>query len=146
MEKYCIAIVHKFDEVINGECHEDDFYNNNDYYNVKNGYMYYCGVSTSEFFNKNIIKRWHNFLKSHSKNENNFPTIEIVKRKNINVKETVIERYYSVCLIKTHYLRILQRKWKRLFKKMIFNKMNPNNLQIRQLTGQWPECCRKVLY
>jgi hypothetical protein len=50
----------------------------------------------------------------------------------------------QIVIIKTIWLRIIQRKWKRVFAKrqlIIKYRSNPRSLTLRQLTGKWPEYC-----
>ena len=52
--------------------------------------------------------------------------------------------YYSVAIIKTHWLRLVQRNWKRVFKerkRIISLRGNPRALYYREVHGKWPNNC-----
>ena len=49
--------------------------------------------------------------------------------------------YYSVAIIKTFWLRLVQRNWKRVYsekKRIIRLRYNPISLFYRALHGKWP--------
>ena len=50
----------------------------------------------------------------------------------------------QIVIIKTIWLKIIQRKWKKVFAKrqqIIKYRSSPSSLSFRQLTGKWPEYC-----
>jgi len=50
----------------------------------------------------------------------------------------------TIAIIKTIWIKIIQRKWKNIYKKRhdIYNlRKIPNNLLTRQITGKWPSNC-----
>lgn len=49
-----------------------------------------------------------------------------------------------VAILKTYWLRLVQRNWKRVYserKKILKNRMNPASLFHRQVNGKWPNHC-----
>ena len=48
---------------------------------------------------------------------------------------------YSAAIIKTHWLRVIQRRWREIYKKRIEGKMNVKNLKYREIHGKWPSEC-----
>ena len=51
---------------------------------------------------------------------------------------------YSVCIIKTLWLKIIQRTWKKIYgmrKQTIQKRCNFQSLKHREITGRWPENC-----
>jgi hypothetical protein len=53
----------------------------------------------------------------------------------------------TVAILKTFWIRIIQKKWKKVFKqrqKMIKERCKIQNLKIRQTTGHWPTYCNKL--
>lgn len=51
---------------------------------------------------------------------------------------------YTTAIIKTHYLRLLQRKWKKIVaqrKETIKHRKNPKALYHRSIYGKWPSHC-----
>jgi hypothetical protein len=50
----------------------------------------------------------------------------------------------QIVIIKTIWLKIIQRKWKKVFAKrqlIIKYRSSPNSLSFRQVTGNWPKYC-----
>ena len=50
----------------------------------------------------------------------------------------------AIAILKTFWLRIIQRKWKKIFeeRKLIIKKRSyPDSLYIRSITGKWPDKC-----
>ena len=51
------------------------------------------------------------------------------------------EDYYSTGIDKTFWLRLIQRRWRNIWKKRLQSKMNINNLKYREINGIWPKEC-----
>lgn len=51
----------------------------------------------------------------------------------------------STAIIKTHYLRLIQRKWKRLYRERMSKRCSPTSIHYRHVHGQWPANCRRIL-
>lgn len=50
----------------------------------------------------------------------------------------------SIAILKTFWIRIIQKKWKKVYKErqnIIKKRCNYNNLSFRELTGRWPDIC-----
>jgi hypothetical protein len=50
----------------------------------------------------------------------------------------------SVAILKTFWLRIIQKKWKKVFqerKNVIKQRCNLSNLSIKEIRGRWPQSC-----
>ena len=50
-----------------------------------------------------------------------------------------------VCILKTFWLRLIQRKWKKIYKRrmeIVRKRMNPNNFMHFQRTGYWLDECK----
>lgn len=50
----------------------------------------------------------------------------------------------AIAILKTFWLRIIQRKWKKVFKhrnEIIKLRCNPSNLRHREIHGKWPSNC-----
>lgn len=98
------------------------------------------------------------FLKNHYSNPSRFnrgllgnhPTIRnyhnIISRQNYIKPEIgkyiMLPTQEAVAILKTFWLRIVQRKWKKVFqerKNMIRNRLSLTSLHTRQITGKWPK-------
>ena len=52
-----------------------------------------------------------------------------------------------VAILKTFWLRLVQRAWKRVFeerKQIYARRMRPDSLRHREISGKWPTCCSKL--
>lgn len=51
---------------------------------------------------------------------------------------------YCISIIKTHWLRLIQRTWKRIYKErknILMKRYNPRSLKYREIYGKWPNDC-----
>ena len=51
----------------------------------------------------------------------------------------------TVAILKTHWLRLIQKTWKKIFQKrlnVIKLRAKPKNIRYREIYGKWPQCCR----
>jgi len=51
----------------------------------------------------------------------------------------------ATCIIKTHYIRLIQRKWKRLYKEMMSRRISPSSIRYREIHGRWATNCLRVI-
>jgi len=94
-------------------------------------------IETNEFGNKEWIENYHNHL-------DNLSTIDIAdKLKNSPFVRNpqIIESYCIgdtiLCVIKTLWLKIFQRKYKNYYNKKIKYYKNPKNIMNRSIYGKW---------
>lgn len=91
------------------------------------------------FYNKHFEKLGDNYITNYR---------NIIKNSNY-IKPEIGEVYYlrgdeCVCVIKTFWLKIIQRTWKKIFKirqQMIKRRFRPDSIFHKQITGKWPEDC-----
>lgn len=92
------------------------------------------------------------FYLNHGNKLTNHPTIRNYKNivRQTNYIKLEIGQYIllptleAIAILKTFWIRIIQRKWKKIFterKQVLSNRMKPNALYIRQITGKWPDNC-----
>ena len=107
------------------------------------GELFYILQKRCKFYNK-CYKVYYNSVKhDYIRNYNN-----IIKSSNY-MKPEIGEMHYlrgdeCVCILKTFWLKIIQRAWKKLYKKRqnIFNlRCRPDSVLYRQLTGKFPDNC-----
>jgi hypothetical protein len=56
----------------------------------------------------------------------------------------VLPSQHTVAIIKTIWIKIIQRKWKKVYaerKRIIKMRMNYSSLKTREITGKWPQSC-----
>ena len=102
---------------------------------IHTSYLFCLEVENEDFFNNDyiievndvnrpthpIIRNWENIIPSYK--------IEIVEKNEIGE--------YTICVPKTFWLKIIQRKWKKYHQKMMKKRKNPRNLMKRQIYGKW---------
>lgn len=98
-------------------------------------YLFCLEVGIDDFFNDDyiievidanrpshpIIRNWENIIPSYK--------VEIVERYDVDE--------YTICVPKTFWLKLIQRKWKKYYHKMLSRRKNPKNLIKRQIYGKW---------
>jgi hypothetical protein len=107
------------------------------------GELFYILKKRCEFYNKCYEVYYNNVKHNYIRNYNN-----IIKNSNY-MKPEIGEKHYlsgdeCVCVLKTFWLKIIQRAWKKLYKKrkQIFKlRCRPDSVLYRQLTGKFPDNC-----
>ena len=140
INKFYMALVYRYNPLINGRISLNKFQNIDDFCKVKNGYICAYRLTKKQFMEYDFD------LINYDSEDVFIPYIQIIKIEHINFQEFDKQEYYSTAILKTHYLRIIQRKWKRLYKEKLQRMRHPNNIQHRMITGKWPNSCRYCLY
>ena len=119
-----------------------------------------CTIPTN--YNKSKINKYikqikkgylqNNLYNQHNLNLYSHPYIR--NYKNIIIHKNYIQIHLAknielptgetICIIKTYWLRIIQRTWKRIYrerKEMIEKRKNINSILYSQVYGKWPDNC-----
>ena len=123
---------------IHGEVYDEDQpydtpFHDKDY--IYSSYLYHGNITLDEFYGDDyiidiehypnpphpVIRHWNEAIKPYS--------LQIVQR--------IDHGYYALCIVKTVWIKILQRKWKRYYHSMLAKRKNPRKLMYRQITGKW---------
>ena len=102
---------------------------------IHTSYLYCFGIELNEFLEDDyivevretfrpqhpIIRNWENIQPSYK--------LEIVTK--IEIGE------YTLCIPKTFWLKLIQRKWKNYYKRKLAKCKNPRNLMKRAIHGKW---------
>jgi len=151
---YYIAICEIFNPRIHGK---DD----NSSVGIENHFLVSETVELDEFYD-NSYQDTITVLKSHYKkvykknlklNNQPHPTIrnynKIIKVNNfIKVDIVFIDELpgnESVCYIKTFWIKLIQRRWKKIYKQrqdVLKQRMLPKSIREREITGKWPKGLR----
>lgn len=113
------------DDVDNNEDDEEDVYDYADFYNDE----YY---NDTEFAPHVIIRNYQNIV---AKPDYIKPEI---------AECIVLDTDHHVVIIKTIWIRIIQRKWKKIYAErmtVIRRRAQINSLYMREVTGKWPQNC-----
>lgn len=101
----------------------------------------YISYIDSHLFERRKHPIVRNYLQIVSKPDYIQPQIaEIIKFNNGDDEEL----YYSIAIIKTFWLRLVQRNWSRVFKerkRIVALRSNPRSLFYRETHGKWPNDC-----
>ena len=55
----------------------------------------------------------------------------------IHIVERIQYCDYTLCIIKTHWLKIIQRRWKKWYHNRLSKRRNPINIMNRAVFGKW---------
>lgn len=134
-----------------------ELYNKNIHGNAENEFLKYnyLVIVRIKKFNNSSIKKYAKLLNDGYRNYHN-KSHEIFRNyKNIILKNNYIKPEISQCIylpneghciaiLKTFWVRLIQRKWKNVLikRKMCLQlRCNPNILKHREIYGRWPNSC-----
>ncbi len=109
-------------------------------YKVINNLIYYHANKYNNVYN-NFRNMRHNIFKNYK---------NIILNKNY-IKPEIAECIYlndgeCIAILKTFWFRLIQRRWKNIYKKrisIIKKKSNLNCLKFREIYGKWPDDCNE---
>jgi hypothetical protein len=55
-----------------------------------------------------------------------------------------LQSFHCVAILKTHWLKLIQRTWKRIYKyrkQILLIRCHPTSLKYREINGRWPNNC-----
>ncbi len=144
---YTMGVISRYNRRSHGNCVDSEFNTRHDFDKVTGGYLYAFDVQRAEFFDKKHLHGLYDFICIH--NAPKFTSLQIVKKERVIIKnsdDSDDDTYYTTAIVKTHYIRLIQRKWKRLYREMIMRKGNPINIRLRETCGKYPRECTRLLY
>lgn len=147
--KYKLAVCQLFHPAIHGLTNTSDP-------TVIGHYLITCLVEPEEFFNsyyyhESIINNYYDYYDNVFSNKphpiiRNYRTIVITDWCKFQIVETdMLSGGEFVGYIKTFWIKIIQRKWKKIFKTrkaMISLRKSIKRLRDREITGKFPASCR----
>ncbi len=127
----------RYKYMVNIEFEPEEFYNDEHIgYSDLMEYTYNNGRSTSKYVNNPDYRDYKKIVTNP-------------KYYNVNIlEEQMLETGEIVCIVKTHYISLLQRRWKKKYKEyqdIISMRKNPKSLIYRTLNGKWPKKCAKYI-
>lgn len=157
-------IIHKFDGQTKRLLDEHDgtmdidsyFTDNEDSDNESDSYSDNTGETVLSSISD--FSMYYNGYYNDSINENNLGSHIIIRNyKNIISKPdyikpeiaqcVVLQTHHSVAILKTIWIKLIQRKWKKIYKErqnIMRKRMSPSSLSTRELTGKWPHHCQHL--
>jgi len=120
-----------------------EFYNkcddlHNDAQNLNKMYNDNLNKIAYEMNNRNLhptIRNYRNIIK----NVNQF-SIQIIEQVTVSTGPNEWDNY-STAINKTHWIRLIQRRWREIQRKRLQSKKRLDNLKYREIHGQWPAEC-----
>jgi hypothetical protein len=92
----------------------------------------------NEYYNDGELEP-HNILRNY---QNIIARLDYIKPEIAECIE--LESQYSVVIIKTIWIKLIQRKWKKIYaerQNIIRQRAHFSSLKTRELTGKWPQHC-----
>jgi len=144
MSRYQLSVVNKFNENLYGELPDNVKIINNHFINETN-------VTLNEFINEiKDIRKYENNIKNGIIEK--YYTNEDILNSLLNVLNSrylfglqIIQHIeindYYLAVIKTHWIRLIQKRWKNVFKQRRNAKKNLFNLRHREIYGKFPDSC-----
>ena len=135
-------------EVYKPRCHGILNHREHDTRKIYTSLLYQYGLSFDEFFDPDDYyrKEWEEAMESQYRlwRDNDRlcynPFIrcsKAIQPNFLHIVEKIEYMDYTFCIIKTFWLKILQRKWKKWYHGMLQYRKNPGNIMKRQLYGKW---------
>jgi hypothetical protein len=137
-------------------CHLDDYqeYNTDDEYDTDDDYDDIVSGHRMIYKINNDIEYLKNIYRNNIRIQHydNHPTIRnyynIISKSDYIKPEIgeyiILPTQECIAILKTFWLRIIQKKWKKVFqerKEVIKQRNSLSNLSIREMRGRWPESC-----
>ena len=103
----------------------------------------------------NEISEFYNSEYENLENKSELSPIQnfqnIISRENYIKPEIaehiLLESGHSICILKTFWLKIVQRRWKNIFrirKNILQIRCQPSSLRFREINGRWPDSCANM--
>ena len=133
----------------------------NDFYDPEEQSLTKYNIVLCERYNQNIHGIWDDgicnndinkyYLTQYRLKKYNKYLINDIKRLNPRFKTEIAEcivlpSQYNISILKTFWLRLVQRVWKKIFmerKNIIKKRSNPTAIFHREIYGRWPNDCVK---
>ena len=108
--------------------------------------LFQLPITLDEFYDKsdNTIKKdweergpWRIALNTLNNYNPYIRNTEAIKLNKLEIVEVLNYNGYEFCIIKTTWLKMLQRKFKNYYKQTLLKRKNPINLLNRSIVGKW---------
>lgn len=115
--------------------HLDNSFTNNEKEMIYTSYLFHFDISYEEFYNDDYI------IDAEEANRPDHPLIRnwtnSIKPYSLQIVEKFEYRNFTLCVIKTFWIKIIQKRWKRYYNSMLSKRRNIKNLRMRELNGKW---------
>jgi hypothetical protein len=135
-------IIDRFDGSTGSLFIEDDDYSDSESDDNDDSDINTIAIDCNAFYNtenNNQLKKPHKIIRNY---KNIIARSDYIKPE---IAECLtLESQHSVAIIKTIWIKIIQRKWKKVYaerKAVIRLRMSYSSLKTREITGYWPQSC-----
>ena len=150
--KFKLAIVNLWNGKIHGQISDNEIPNEEQ---LSKYFINDSSINIEEFFDKGnyrYIGRYIKMMKdqiTYKIDLNEFGDYynsifnNLIEKKIIGLQiiEPITIDSYELAMIKTHWIRLIQRRWREIRKKRLQAKKNLFNLRHREIYGKYPDCC-----
>ena len=102
---------------------------------IYTSYLFHFDISYEEFYNDDYI------IDAEEANRPDHPLIRnwtnSIKPYSLQIVEKFEYRNFTLCVIKTFWIKIIQKRWRRYYNSMLSKRRNIKNLRMRELNGKW---------
>jgi len=118
-------------------------------------YLVYSALMQTNYYTRMVlhnIKEMNAFYSNRARNHRFIRNYKVITNSPIVCSPQIAECVYlpggeQVAIIKTMYIRLIQRAWKKVYAmrvRVLMNKLHPTNILHRLAHGTWPECCTNL--
>lgn len=150
--KFKLAIVNLWNGKIHGIVPDNEIPNEEQ---LSKYFINDSSINIEEFFDKGNYRYIGRYIKmmndeiSYKIDINEFGNYyshifnNLIEKKIIGLQiiEPITIGLYELAMIKTHWIRLIQRRWREIMKKRLQSKKNLFNLRHREIYGKYPESC-----
>lgn len=128
MTKYNIVICEKYDEEIHGIPYDEEIHDIP--FHECQAKSHFITIVRFKILDMNIV----NAMLCFSSTDARLEIAEVI----------YLPSYHCVSIIKTFWLKLVQRKWKKIVRERklcMSRRGNPNSLKYKEIHGKWPDNC-----
>lgn len=118
-------------------------------------YLVYSALMQTNYYTRRVlhnIKEMNAFYSNRVRNHRFIRNYKVITNSQTVCSPQIAECIYlpggeHVAIIKTMYIRLIQRAWKKVYAMRVsaaMKKLHPTNILHRLARGTWPECCTNL--
>mgnify|MGYP001594347854 CR=1 FL=1 len=110
---------------------------------IYGSFLLHISIPAEEFFNseflqyKDTIKNIYDSKFSNLRHPFVRNIEQTIRPYSLQIVKRIEYNQYTFCVVKTMWLRMLQRTWKRYYHSVLTKRRNPKNLIKRSIYGRW---------
>ena len=150
--KFKLAIVNLWNGKIHGQIPDNEIPNEEQ---LSKYFINDSSINIEEFFDKGNYRYIGRYIKMMNTQINNMIDLNLFgeyygpifnnlldkKIIGLQIIQPIRVGYYELAMIKTHWIKLIQRRWREIRKKRLNAKKNIFNLRHREIYGKYPDSC-----